>query len=411
MTLLIDPNARQPNWKVIQPADLSDEGQLAQLYLDAVRRGWWANSEESAQRFWERAVQALRGDRQGTPGALFTHLIRKGSNSKQGITPAIQGIASSRLLDDDRVNLVSQVRLARPNEHRESMAAGDESSSKRIAYLHTTLMQCFLPQRMPDAAEREWVARYKKARLIIRAGYGIDPHNPGRLEELPLPWGAAARLLLAYIIGLAVQTNSPDVDMGKTVRGLVTDLGVKTYGGPVEQQYRMQARSIAAAEIRVVEWDDKSIRERKAYVADDITFWCEGDQQQPVQWRSVLRLSDRFFEIIQKHCAPLNLDHLVALRSSPRRQDLYLFLCRITYSLQGQKRIQERLTLLQEILAPGIAAAHTALFRQRLRQDLLVIKKIWPELKAQIRGEYLYIAGSPPPVPPRKGKRLVSGGR
>lgn len=44
------------------------------------------------------------------------------------------------------------------------------------------------------------------------------------LRKTNVPYGRLARLLFAYVIGQAVKTRSPPVDMGRSLRPLIRDV-------------------------------------------------------------------------------------------------------------------------------------------------------------------------------------------
>ena len=66
----------------ISADDLRDNARLSTLYIEAVSKGWWTNSDASVQTFWSFAEKALEDDERDTPGKLFYALIKKKNTSK-----------------------------------------------------------------------------------------------------------------------------------------------------------------------------------------------------------------------------------------------------------------------------------------------------------------------------------------
>jgi hypothetical protein len=67
-----------------------------------------------------------------------------------------------------------------------------------IGYQHTLLCQTSLPYRQPPPDVRRWERRNGKAILEIEAGRAYNPKED-RLIDVPLPYGAKARLVLIHL--------------------------------------------------------------------------------------------------------------------------------------------------------------------------------------------------------------------
>ena len=73
-------------------------------------------------------------------------------------------------------------------------------------------------------------------------------------------------------------------------------------------------------------WDDDETRVvtgEWARVAKRVSFWIERDPVQGVLWEQSLTLSQDYYDGISEHRVPVDMEHLVKLAGSPRRQDLY----------------------------------------------------------------------------------------
>lgn len=70
-----------PDLDRIDARDLRDDGRHRDLYVQAVRRGYWPNSLGAALEFGAFAEKALQDDRHGTPGKLFYALVKRKDGS------------------------------------------------------------------------------------------------------------------------------------------------------------------------------------------------------------------------------------------------------------------------------------------------------------------------------------------
>ena len=84
---------------------------------------------------------------------------------------------------------------------------------------------------------------------------------------------------------------------------------------------------------------------------------------------------------------------------SPRRMDLYMFLCHRTPRIAERKTVHIPLRAIQRIFAPDITRPRD--FKTRLRNDMKAIANVYPHFKAEIKGDMLALRKSPPPTPPR----------
>jgi len=103
-----------PDIENITTADLYDNNKMKVLYVEAVRRGWWDNSNQAVVEFFSYAVKALHDDKQGTPGKLFYHLIKDKDNTF--LSDAHEAAALSRINSGERQELVNIVCEDNSNE-------------------------------------------------------------------------------------------------------------------------------------------------------------------------------------------------------------------------------------------------------------------------------------------------------
>ena len=422
------PGRNEPaaDFRAITEPDLRDDNRLSQLYIQAVRQGFWPNHDAAALEFFAVAEKALQDDKQGTPEKLFASLVR--NPNPRYVSDECENRAMARLSSESRYDLVQAARQpGRPatrNEDDQATVFGHDAG-ERPFFLHSVMVQCFLPQKRLPLEQRNYESHHGRASLRIEAGAIIDPARPGTFVECPIPWGSRARLIFPYIVGYAVQHNTPVVDMGKSLRAFLRVIGMSTTGGSTHRAFTNQVHAIASCHLSLGEWREnedptfdpesgaslgyaQQAQQRNARIVDEIDFWMVRDERQRAMWRSEMTLSTAFFEAVKTRLVPIRISHLVRLASSPRRQDEYVWLAYRTRTIPRWRPVRIPLRALHPLFAPDIAPSNARLFKQRLGNDLRAIAKVYPGFRVSLEKDMLVLAHSKPPVPPRHSHRLLS---
>ena len=398
---------RTVSFSSIESADLVDDDRLAELYLDAVHREWWPLGNKAVLEFWCLAEKALQDDQYGTPGRLFHSLIK--SKELGRITDGQEQRALQRMPAHAREALVARAGLREPQaplakveqpiQHQDTEPVGLElwtDGSERVVYHHSVMMVCFLPQKRLPPHEREYVVRHGHAALRIEAGTLIDPENVGQFKQLPVPYGSRARMILPYINAYALQHRTRTVDLGRSLRGFMTRIGL-SFDGRRGVQITEQVQALASAHLLLGLWHNDRPRAHLATIADEVSFWMERDSRQRLLWEPEMVLSERYYDAIRERPVPLDMGHLVKLSRSPRRMDLYSWLTYRTAQIADRKKVHIRLEALQPVFAPDVESPR--LFKQRLIQDMKAVAQVYSEFRVSIQGQVLILERSNPPVP------------
>lgn len=377
----------------ITSADLADNDKMRLLYCEAVRRKFWTNDAGRALDFFSLAQKAIAEDKHGTPGKLFYALIKR--KDMRFVTDAMEDAARKRLaggahaLVEMAADLTMTARPV-PQETQEALLGRD------IGYYHGVMMQCFLPQKEMPLDRRDWKVNHGNASLVVRAGLIADRNNKGQFVDCAVPSGAKARLIIPYIIGYAVQRNTREIDMGRSLRRFMEKVNIPITG-PNGKALTREVQNVAAADFVIGGWDDDKVTTKKASIAEELTFWLEKHPDQQSFWRPEMILDPRFFDAISERRVPVDMAHLVQLQRSPRRMDLYCWLSYRTPLIRRDKTVKIKLDHLQPIFAPDITSPKD--FRKRFRADLKAIAGIYPDFQIEIEGDMLVLRKSPPPVP------------
>ena len=399
------PNLPPPNIFHIIREDLEDPERLANLYVQAVRRSWWPNNERALLEFFALAEQALADDRRGTPGKLFAwQLINVHTRY---ISNASEVAAQRKLAKFDKISLIEDADKPFPKppkspsgwKHLADLGEATEIlTNEDIAYVPAIMTQVFFPQKPLPETENTFETQHGKVSVLIQSGILVDPKEEDHIvyEKQQVPSGSKARIILPYIVSTAIRNQQQEVDMGHSLRKFMESVGMPITG-PNAKEITTQVKNIAAAWIYFSYWGEKRISMRKEFIASTVDFWIDKDERQTTLWNPTMELGDNFYNLIQVTNMPFNMHHVVRLQRSPRRMDLYLFLCHRTPRIPLGKPAHIPLGALQRIFAPDIES--TRLFKSRLKEDLKAILKVYPRFRIEIRGDMMTLWKSPSPIP------------
>ena len=273
-------------------------------------------------------------------------------------------------------------------------------TNEDIAYVPAIMTQVFFPQKPLPETENTFETQHGKASVLIQSGILVDPKEEDHIvyEKQQVPSGSKARIILPYIVSTAIRNQQQEVDMGHSLRKFMESVGMPI-SGQNAKEITAQVKNIAAAWIYFSYWGEKRISMRKEFIASTVDFWIDKDERQTTLWNPTMELGDNFYNLIQVTNMPFNMHHVVQLQRSPRRMDLYLFLCNRTPRIQPGKPAHIPLGALQRIFAPDIESPRH--FKARLKEDLKAILKVYPRFRIEIKGDMMTLWKSPSPIPPK----------
>ena len=298
-------NGQQPAIDVgnITKSDLQDDRRFAMLFREFVRRRWRQNDYRQFLEFASYAEKALDEDTLDTPGRLFASLIK---HDERRITQGQEDSAHLRF-PTGRIEAIVQWVGDTATESTDPTTREETSASllvdRNIGFLPAAAVQCFFPQkRLPDGV-REWTVSHGNTTLEVSAGRIAVRDNPQEMRTANVPHGRLARILFVYVIGQAVKTQSPTIEMGTSLRNFMTRLGI-AIDGRAGKKLTEAVEDLAAASFILGQWGDGIVRTKYARVVDEISFWLEPDDGQRTFWTPELTLSDKFYEQVASPPGP-----------------------------------------------------------------------------------------------------------
>ena len=202
-----------------------------------------------------------------------------------------------------------------------------------LGFMARMMALCSLPRTNPGDR-----LQYKRVngpyKLVMIAG-----------ADCKLPYGNLPRLLLAWVSTEAVQTQSREIVLGRSLAEFMRTLGVYSSGGRVQIRLRNQMRRLFSAHVQLVYEDEHGEARVSSSVADRTELWWNRTQARSSPRCGTARSiwgSSSFHEIIN-HPVPIDMNTLTALkRCSPLGLDLYLWLTYRTFSLRAPQRLTWR---------------------------------------------------------------------
>ena len=385
---------RSPSFGAIAAADLASDERLAELFVEAVARGFWGNGNLAALEFWCLAEKALQDDTLGTPGRLFHALVKAGDGSR--VTDAQEARALARMPGGAREALALRASgAAAPPAPAPEVDAEALFGPSPVGFHHSVMMMCFLPQKRLPPGERAYTTRHGRAALSVEAGSLANPENVGEIRRCAVPFGSRARMVVPYVNACAVRNRGPVVDLGRSLRDFLARLGL-SFDGRRGQAVAEQVEAVAAASIVLGQWADDRAVTSAGRIANQVTFWMARDAAERLVWEPSMRLSDDYYAALAERPVPVDMRHLAKLARSPRRMDLYAWLAYRTARIPAGREVHVPAESLRAVFAPDIAAPR--LFRHRLAADLRAVAAVYRDFRVRLEGDRLVLARSRPPV-------------
>jgi Plasmid encoded RepA protein len=268
-----------------------------------------------------------------------------------------------------------------------------------LYFQHSVLCQVGLPYHDRKKL-RLWEHRQGFAVVAIEAGHLLDPHS-GKYVPVAMPWGPKPRLILAYLNAEALRQNSPTVEIEASLTAFVKRIRGLDYGREIKM-FKEQLRRLAAATIRLgILHSAEAADQINAHIVTGINLWFPKDERQRVLWNSTVRLSQEYFDSLQKHAVPLHESDLAALAQTAMGLDIYAWLAQRLHRIDVRKPAFIPWTALREQFGPDYRQMFN--FKREFRHTLAKVLTRYQTARIELNEKGMTARNSPPPV----AKRLV----
>ena len=274
-----------------------------------------------------------------------------------------------------------------------------------LAFSHTVLCQTSLPAARPPNDILVWERRQGRTTLLVEAGKALNPHT-GNFEQLGLPYGPKARLLLMHLNSEAVRRQSPVIPVEDTMTAFFRRLMGRTQDGRQAKMLKAQLSALAAAQFRMGVTNGGSALQVDTKVVGAFNLWFEKDDNQRILWPSTLKLSLDYYESLTQFAVPLDERAIAALSHSAIALDVYCWLTQRLHRITEGKPNFVPWTSLHEQFGYGYNRIRK--FREFFLSILPQVKAAYPDARFDTDGRGISLWHSAPPV--MKRLMQVKGG-
>jgi hypothetical protein len=266
----------------------------------------------------------------------------------------------------------------------------------RLGITHAGFAMTSLPHKRTE--EGFWKREGHRTTLLVESGRD----RKGSL--IGIPYGSIARLILLYLQTEAVRTNSPEVELGRSMKSWMGRMSLTT-GGKTYQLVTEQARRISAC--RLTFFADREngaeARHNGAFVQDAISFsGVISDENQQSLWQDRVKLDPGFWRSLKEHPVPVREEAIKAIGTRSLAIDVYIWLAYRLHSLSKSTPISWSAIHTQFGAGFRLVRQIKPTFTEALQLALAV----YPEARVDIEKEGVVLHPSPPAVPKSEARRL-----
>jgi hypothetical protein len=287
-----------------------------------------------------------------------------------------------------------------------SVSIFDETPSARdAAFIARELVLASLPHSNPGDRPL-WTRRNGNVTLAIQPGVNIQTG-----ESYGYPYGIIPRLLLFWITTEALRTQSRRLELGSSLSGFMTDLGLSPYTGRGKRgdakRLRDQMERLFRSRFSLERLEEDGSRIGKSWLDMQVApqgdlWWSVRAPDQTALWGSWIELGELFYTAIMSAPIPVDMRALRALKRSPLALDLYAWLTFQAYRAH-QSRQPRFETWAQLHSHMGGDYADIADFRKKVKRALQKIRAMYPGLRLSRRLGGIEISpASLPAIEPRE---------
>ncbi|HTF29794.1 MAG TPA: replication protein RepA [Flavitalea sp.] len=264
----------------------------------------------------------------------------------------------------------------------------------KAAFMACQLVQATLPHRNPGDDIPAWSRKNGNLTLTIRPGWDTK-----KKKTLGYPYGTLPRLLLFWITTEAIRTNSPRIELGKSLATFMKKLSLdSSRGGKRSDSKRLQEQMMRLFQslISFEQLTDGKMAWLNMHVAPKgILWWDKKRPKQDSLWESWIQLGEDFFKAIKESPVPVDIRALHGLKNSSLALDLYSWATYTAY--QTQKTGRSRCVSWQ-LLHEQFGAEYGTIknFSQKAWNAFIKVNAVYPALNiTRIRGGIEVLPSNP----------------
>jgi hypothetical protein len=221
--------------------------------------------------------------------------------------------------------------------------------------------------------------------------------------------------LLAWISTEAVRTKNPELILGKSLSGFMSELGLMPTGGRWGSITRLkdQMNRLFSSAFSCRYSDKHRDSGINMAIVEEFDLWWEPkNPDQGALWDSTLTLNKRFFDEIVNNPIPIDFRALKALKGSAMALDIYTWATWRAFTAKG-KKVMIPWLLLQAQFGANNADTKQGRheFKRQFTNQLVKVKTVYPDLNMEEVDNGILLLPSRPHVRHVKPvDKSVSGG-
>jgi Plasmid encoded RepA protein len=268
---------------------------------------------------------------------------------------------------------------------------GDEDGD--VGFVYSGWAQAALPHRkLPD--DETWQIQTEKVTLLVEPGKRIVAD--GKPVSIGVPYGSRARLIMLYLQTEALRTGSREIELGRSLRAWLGRMGIP-HGGKSIKEVREQAERISRCRLTFHIQQGGRAGLLNQHIVDTALFLDGDDPEQGSLFLETARLSETFFDQLQRHPVPIEEAAIRAINNNSMALDIYCWLAYRLHVLPGSRAITWKALHAQF----GGGFSRLDHFRPRFLENLQLALAVYRDAKVEVNGKGVLLQPSRPPVPPK----------
>jgi hypothetical protein len=304
-----------------------------------------------------------------------------------------------------------------------AIEAEDAKSAGALGFMARALVAATMPYKDPKTDVFKRVNGDFQLRIV--AGY-----------EGGVPYGIYPRLLMSWVSTEAVRKQSPVIELGDSLSMFLREVmdlrsssgGARGTATRVNEQMKRLFGSLVSAQFKTQQDGKRGFVLKNVLIAEDLhlhedeitdakllgaprvagdesgdaALWTPQEKEVAGQWKSNVRLTDRFFQEIVTNPVPIDLRAYKALRGSPLSMDIYTWLTyRMSYTSKRTRPIRWEMLMMQ--FGSGFNTDNmdqaTRNFKKGFIKALKPVMAVYPQARIEIDNNGLVLLPSAPHIP------------
>jgi hypothetical protein len=209
-------------------------------------------------------------------------------------------------------------------------------------------------------------------------------------------------MILLYLQTEAIRTNSPEIELGRSMRAWMVRMGL-TDGGRTYKLVTEQARKISACRLTFfTHRAGTELRQNGMFVRDAISLSGVMNNAQPSLWQDRVRLDEGFWASLRQHPVPVREEAIRAIGPRSLALDVYIWLAYRLHSLSKPRPVSW--ASLHAQFGTGFKLVRQ--IKPGLTDALRLALAVYPEAKVDVEQAGFVLHPSAPAVPRAEAKRL-----